>query len=437
MNPYHGRALTRPEEPLTPVILRDDAWTARRIRNNCLRQHCHVLATTFRRSEFVSLRAICARVFLVLETRSHVVTEIHPTELAVVAGVARLGFYSTQWLRQPEDWQPDANADGRSQWADLLRHLLARYPVPLFLDAAWEIHGTLEHFDRDCWCALAQGRSLRDVAGFPRCVPHRVLHGALTSDKSRSCRTLAEAIWLAHLRALNSSSMLEAAVLSSRIPYENGNHAWWLRLAAKFSANSDELAAQFGFVANSLAAVRAHRGSAQVDQLLKLALPTLIRHCHRFVAGLLKANGHVLTDVQIREAAAKADLSKLAKTRWQPLLGAVPFASRRGQTRAQPRWLVEELCSIKALQDEGRVMRHCLAGYVDRCRAGRAAIFSVRHYQVDDDGNTQVTSYATIEVQPSTRTVVQIRAYRNHPVNNTIMTMIQEWANAKELVCTR
>jgi hypothetical protein len=84
-----------------PTILRGEAWTARRIRNICLRpQHCHALVTTFRRHEFTSLKADCARVLLVLETRSRVLTEIHPTELAVVAGVARLSTYSDQWLRQ-------------------------------------------------------------------------------------------------------------------------------------------------------------------------------------------------------------------------------------------------------------------------------------------------------------------------------------------------
>src|SRR4051794_22597104 len=117
MNPYHGREFARPQEPITPVILRGDAWKARRIQSNCLRQHCHVLATTFRRNEFTSLRAICARVFLVLETRSKVLTHIQPIELSVVAGVARLGAYAGQWLRQPEDWRPDGDADARSQWA--------------------------------------------------------------------------------------------------------------------------------------------------------------------------------------------------------------------------------------------------------------------------------------------------------------------------------
>src|SRR5262245_37762009 len=118
MNPHHGRDLARPQEPVMPVILRGGAWTARRIRNNCLRQHCHVLATTFRRLERVALKTVCARALFVLETRSRILTELHPTELCVVAGTARLATYAPQWLRPPEDWWPDPRADARAQWAD-------------------------------------------------------------------------------------------------------------------------------------------------------------------------------------------------------------------------------------------------------------------------------------------------------------------------------
>jgi hypothetical protein len=318
-----------------------------------------------------------------------------------------------------------------------LRHLLAEYSVPWFLDYAWEIQGTLEHFERDCWCALAKGRSLRDVNGLPRSIPRRVLHAALNSVTGTQKCTFARAIWLAQLCALNASPTLEAAVLSSRVQFELGNYALWSRLAAKFSANSEALASQFGFVAETLVTVRAHRGVDQVEQLLKLPLATLIRHCIRFFTGLLNANGHLLTEAQVHEATAKADLSRLANLRWQPLLGTVPFASKRGKTGKHPSWRVEELCSVDALRDEGRVMSHCVARYACRCRTGSSAIFSVRHYKVDFEGDTQANSYATIEVHPRTRKVVQIRACRNRPVNNTIMTIIHEWAAAKGLVCTR
>jgi hypothetical protein len=53
------------------------------------------------------------------------------------------------------------------------------------------------------------------------------------------------------------------------------------------------------------------------------------------------------------------------------------------------------------------------------------------------EGNAHATSCATIEVHPPTRTVVQIRACRNQPVGNTVMTIVDEWAAANGLVCAR
>jgi hypothetical protein len=225
--------------------------------------------------------------------------------------------------------------------------------------------------------------------------------------------------------------------MSSRVQFELGNYALWLRLAAKFSADSDARASQFGFVADTLVAVRAHRGPTQVEQLLRLPLATLIRHCVRFVTNLLYARGHVLTDAQVREAAEKAAQTRLANSRWQPLLGTVPFGSKRSQVRKHATWRVEELCSVDDLRNEGKVMSHCVARYAYRCRMGSSAIFSLRHYKANLEGPTQVTSYATIEVHPRSRKVVQIRGIRNRTVNNTIMTIIHEWSAAKGLVCSK
>ncbi len=432
MNPHHGRDLARPQVPVTPVILRGGVWTARRIRNNCFRQHCHALATVFRRRDLAGLKAACARIFPVLETRSHVLHHLHRKELDVVSIVARLGAYSNKWLRHPEDWHPDPQADARTQWASLLRHLLARYPVPAFLDAVWQIKGELAHFERDCWCALAQGISLRDVRGFPASISGRVLHLALTSGHGRS---LAEALWLAQSRHLGASSALQAAVLSSRVLVQFSDHALWVRLVAKFAAGEEAASSQFGLVADALAAIRSHRDAAQVELLLKLPLPELIRHCIKVVTTLLRERGHLLTDEQVREAAAMAELNKLSSSRWRPLLGREPFASKCGQAHGHASWQVQELCSIDDLKREGSAMRHCVARYAWRCWKGSSAIFSLRHHRTDDAGQAQVTSFATIEVQPRTLRVVQIRAHCNRPVNTYHMNIIHEWSMAKGLVC--
>ena len=416
-----------------PVILRGDAWTARRIRHPCLRRHCHVLATTFRRPDMAALKTVCAPVFHILETRSRVFTDLHPTELNAVPAVVRLAAYAHCWLRSPADWQPDADADARGQWADFLRHLLARYPVPPFLDAAWQTWGPLVHLERDCWCALAQGRSLREVEGFPRSVSSRLLHAALARGHGRN---LVEAIWLAQLSSLGASPSLEKAVLSSRVLAEFGDHARWQRLAAKFAAGHDALAVHFELVADTLVAVQNHRGPGQVEQLLRLPLEALISHSIRFTTRLLQANGHLLTEAQVRTAAEKAELKKLAFSRWPPLLGGEPFASRIGNVRGHATWRIEELHSVDALRAESRAMSHCVHRYAHRCGAGSSAIFSVRHYPANDTGHSSGASCATVEVHPRTRKVVQIRAAGNRAVNNTIMTIIREWSAANGLACT-
>ncbi len=433
MNPHHGRALARPQAPVLPVILRGGAWTARRIRQNTLRQHCHILGTAFRRPDLAALKARCARILLALETRSRILIDLHPRELNVVPVVARLAAYRPDWLRRPEDWQPDAEADARLQWADFLRHLLARYPVPSFLDAAWQTRGPLRHLERDCWCALAQGRRLRDEApGFPRSVGSRLLHEALTNDRARS---LVEAIWLAQLHRLGASPALEKAVLSSRVLGEFSDHARWKRLAEKFAAGNDAQAVHFGLVADTLVAVQNHQGNKQAEQLRRLPLEMLISHSIRFTTRLLQASGHLLTEAQVRSAAETGQLKKLAFSRWLPLLGGKPFASRIGNVRGHAFWQIEELHSVDALQEESRVMSHCVQSYARRCRAGNSAIFSVRHYPANDAGPSAGVSCATVEVHPATRKVVQVLAARNRPVNNTIASIIREWSAAHNLTC--
>jgi len=192
----------------------------------------------------------------------------------------------------------------------------------------------------------------------------------------------------------------------------------------------------FDLVSDTLVAVQNHCGAEQVEQLLRLPLEILISHCIRFTAQLLQANGHLLTEAQVRAAAARAELKKLAFSRWLPLLGGEPFASRIGQAHGHATWRVEELHSVDTLREESRVMNHCVNRYAQRCRAGGSAIFSVRQYPADDASHSAGVSRATVEVHPRTRKVVQIRAAGNRAVNYTIMTIIREWSAAKGLICT-
>ncbi|MEN3941528.1 PcfJ domain-containing protein [Prosthecobacter sp. SYSU 5D2] len=429
MNPHHGQASACPQGPVLPAILHGRAWKARTLRNNCLRQHAHALVRSFRRQDLLPLKQTCARLVMVLESRSRVFHEIHPSELALVPALTRLSAYEERWLRQPEDWQPDLNADAPSQWAHFLRYLLARYPVPRFMDSAWLAKGPLLHFERDCWCALGFGQSLRQVPGFPSSVPNRLLHKMLTCAQSRS---LPLAVWETQMDLLQVTPALRQAVLSSRAPQELGLHGLWTRLLEKFSSGPEASADHWATVSMVLMAKREER-PAQMEALLKLPLEALIRHCFKRAARMLQMNGHLLTEEQVRRAAARSELSRLAASRWPPFLGSRPV-SKNAMTASLSPWLMEELCSSNALRAEGKVMNHCVAGYAHRCKQGHSAIFSLRRHETDAEGQRVVKSYVTLEVRACTREIVQIRAFHNRPVNNTMMNMVREWATANQLL---
>ena len=130
----------------------------------------------------------------------------------------------------------------------------------------------------------------------------------------------------------------------------------------------------FGLVADTLVAAQNHRGAGQVERLLRLPLETLIRHGIRYITLLLQANGHLLTEDQVRKAAEKAELKKLVEARWAPVLGGEPFGSKLGKIRARATWRVEELSSLDALRAEGEAMGHCVARYAHRCRSSELGV---------------------------------------------------------------
>ena len=426
MNPHHGQASACPQGPTLSAILAGRAWKARALRNNCLRQHAHALARCFRRQDLRALKQTCIRLVTVLETRSRVFHEIHPTELALVPALTRLSTYEDRWLRAPEDWQPHPQDDAASQWADFLRHLLARYPVPRFMDAAWFVKGPLEHFERDCWCALGFGQSLRKVPGFPASVSNRVLHLTLGRERAAS---LPSAIWETQMDLLQATPILRREVLASGIIHELYRHGLWTRLLEKFVAGPEAAARQWTVVTQALTVADAEGRAGQVEGLLKLPLSQLIQHSVRWVTQLLKANGHLLTEKDVQRAVAKAELSRLTSSRWPPFLGNQPVQKNAKPGAVNP-WQMEELCTVHDLQAEGKVMKHCVAGYAHRCKQGHSAIFSLRRYETDATGQTDLKSYATLEVRVSNRKIVQIKAWANRPVNGAVMSMIQQWASS-------
>ena len=241
--------------------------------------------------------------------------------------------------------------------------------------------------------------------------------------------TFIGAIWEAQLETFNAAPRLGAAVMASRAGREINRHEVWARLAAKFASGTETDAGRFELVADALAVIREDQGPVRVDALLRLPLEALIRYCTRFVVELFAKEWADGTE-------ARTLCARHGGLCWKPRFGPEPFISQRPRKGSRS-WRIEELCSVDALKAEGGVMSHCVASYVDRCRLGYSAVFSVRRVTVDRAGEPDITSYATVEVRPRSRRVLQIQAYENRSPSSTVMSIVREWATAKGLLCWR
>src|SRR5438093_999499 len=95
------------------------------------------------------------------------------TESVVVGGASRptidgligLNERRAQWIRPLEAWAPRSH-NSRRQFSSLVRHLLARYPVPLFMDEAWFRRDEAASNLQDWFVLVGSGRNIR-IANTP------------------------------------------------------------------------------------------------------------------------------------------------------------------------------------------------------------------------------------------------------------------------------
>ena len=78
-----------------------------------------------------------------------------------------LSAHRRDWVRPLDAWRARSH-NARRQFASLLRHLIARYEVPAFLDAAWLAGLTPEAVEHQAWYKhIASGRNIRTAEDLP------------------------------------------------------------------------------------------------------------------------------------------------------------------------------------------------------------------------------------------------------------------------------
>ncbi|BCU76655.1 PcfJ domain-containing protein [Luteolibacter sp. LG18] len=396
-------------------------WTVSHVRPNPLRQHCRQLARTFRVSNPIAdrLRPRCRRLFEVVADRSGLLTAVHPSEFRS-AVLIRMVWYSDAWCQPPEDWWPDTTTSPRVQWRSLLRHLFGPYPVPAFFESAWFVEGPLSCPERDWYCLASAGKSLRRAQGMPPSVSARALHLAMQAPADFTIR---QALRWGQLRALGCRPRFRKLVLESGMASDFRNDAVWLKLMAKVAVTRSGQR-DFGKVVDFLAEELRWTGSASGLKWVGLPWDELRTKARRFWRKALaqsQQQGVAWPRAELGNPLFRLRLSHCLRDRWEPMPEPPLFESG---TQGRWRWEILQLTTQLELMMEGRAMKNCLATYGKLCREGRAAIFSFR---LAEDWEP-TTRWCVVDVDPSSRKVMQVRDRANHRLPWQSVPFLRDWA---------
>lgn len=101
----------------------------------------------------------------------------------------------------------------------------------------------------------------------------------------------------------------------------------------------------------------------------------------------------------------------------------------QGDDGEAARWRLAEILHGSELRDEGRALHHCVASYEWRCLRGTSSIWSLRR----QSGEGPPQPRYTVEVDPQTRTIVQIRGYQNCRASGQPRRILDLWAERERL----
>lgn len=288
-----------------------------------------------------------------------------------IDALIRLHDRKKQWIRPVEDWRPSSH-NLRRQFGSLLRHLLALYETPAFLDAVWLRGDAGSYRYRDWFIHLARGKNLRS-AKTPYPMTKMTVHHFLDAPDGYS---IEGALMLADIRAAGGGRRLADALMATRlgsvVETEEEKRAFWLSVYRFFIDNPlldlrhvgpvvDFLAHQ-KFEARELVTAAGNverRPPPQPNLSMQRRTPeTLLRQVEEWHGELRKTKG-------------------IDQRFWRPS-GWKAASFETGSKDERVTWRFTELLTGAELADEGRMMRHCIATYADSCVRGAYSVWSMQ-----------------------------------------------------------
>ena len=329
-----------------------------------------------------------------------------------VEGMGMLARQHGSWIRSVTDWRPNSH-NPRRQFNSLARHLLARYEVPFFMDAAWFQENEATALQQQGWFKhIGDGQNIR-TADVPVKLTKMMAHCFFTAQEGLP---IERALRWGQVVGQGGSESFARAVMGSRLGMHFEHEDFW-ETVIKFLVNHPML--DTSLVGPIVDFIYNHKyepreivrpgggvevvGPAQPNFAVKgRSIDKLLHQMEAWHEELGRDLGG--------EDAAYFGRGRKPVVRWEPSgIGSLRILEENPQTGEKTTWMIQELLSTRELLSEGRGMHHCVASYAKNCRKGNTSIWSL---QAMNSGQER-QPVMTIAVDARSKNITQVRGKYN------------------------
>ena len=332
----------------------------------------------------------------------------------LIQRLKNLAARQNHWIRPSESGRPETE-NLRQAFRSLAFHLLIRYPVPGFMDSVWDLGAGPEGFRRQSWfIRLGRGASFRSL-NLPLALTRNMEHYARQAPDHYS---VSRALRYGETRGLGGGEALAREIVAGRLGQKIEHPEFWRTVLWFFLAHPETPLEQVNPIIDFIHANK-FAGEEVVTEHGMRPRPA---PCPDF-----SIKGRTLKSILRLTHEWHSDLSRGENGRsssWAKSgLQGYRFLEKRDGEEKDRDWSIQEILENRALQAEGRAMRHCVYSYANQCWRGETTIWSLR-LRIND----QEKSMVTIQVDPRKRAIIQARAKCNMRPGVQSNEIIRQWA---------
>ena len=372
---------------------------------------------TFRDSNELDLLKDC---LLYLEANSNLLKLVIQYDSSVdhtfyfygyIESVGKLADDFKSWVRPLKEWQPKSRNQSR-QFSELLRHLFADYPVPLFMDRVF--FGTGDR--REWFRHIGTGQNIRTAPDLPLPLTRKMAHYFLMTPKHYR---VDEAFIWAQVRALGGGQRCVGPLIRGFYkcdglfePFFEDN-SFWLNVIRFFSMNPMLEAGHVDLMIDYIFAQKYLNNRDHTDFSMKgRTAAALLRQAQAWRRDLDRAEAH-------------------QNIRWPCSdIGEFHLQEVEEPSGTMKSWYIRELCSAAELFEEGRTLAHCLrhdSEYAQNCYQGSISIWTMETREGKEKRRKVLTLQVQSEGDYGTR-IAYVSGRRNREPKPEEARIIEKWA---------